>query len=76
LIIFGKNVPEKSIGDQRHFIFLHLVADASALPGEMKKDKNSILSLNAVLLHCQTSTSLWLNLFSLVTCIAHADATI
>jgi len=25
----------------------------------MKKDKNSILSLNAVLLHCQTSASRW-----------------
>jgi len=34
----------------------------------MKKDKNSILSRNAVLLHCQTSTSCWLNLFSLITC--------
>jgi len=34
----------------------------------MKKDKNSILSLSAVLLRCQTSTSLWLNLFSFVAC--------
>jgi len=43
------------------------LASASALPGEMKKDKNSILSLNAVQLHCQTLTSYWLNLFSFIT---------
>jgi len=34
----------------------------------MQKHKNSILSLKSVLLHCHTSTSCWLNLFSLVTC--------
>jgi len=47
LIIFGTNVIEK-VGNQkvqRYFIFpLHLTG-VSALPGEMKKDKNSILSL-------------------------------
>ena len=68
--------PRKYSQSEAVVIFPPHQTSASALPGEMNKDKNSILSLNAVLLHCQTSTSLWLNLFSLVTCIAHADATI
>ena len=67
LIIFGTNVPEK-VGNQRCFIFPPHLTSASVLPDEMKKDKTSSLSLSAVLLHCQTSTSRWLNLFSLVTC--------
>jgi len=66
LIIFGTNVLEK-YAIKRYFIFSPQPTSASALPGEMKKNKNSILSLNAVLLHCHTSTSRWLNLFSLVT---------
>jgi len=40
----------------------HLTS-ASAIPGEMKKHKIASFHSNA-----QTSTSRWLNLFSLVTC--------
>ena len=47
LIIFGKNVPEK-VGNQIMFYFATQLTSASALPGEMKKDKNSILSLNVL----------------------------
>jgi len=61
LIIFGTNVAEK-VGNQKVFYFHTLLTSASALPGEMKKDKNSSHSLSAVRLHCKTSTSCWLNL--------------
>jgi len=75
LIIFGTNVPEK-VGNQRCFIFPPHLTSASVLPGEMKKDKNSSLLLSAVLLHCQTSASSWLNLFSLLLLAAHPHAAI
>jgi len=55
---YTNRVTEK-VGNQKIVYF------SSALPGEMKKDKHSILSLNAVLFHCQTSTSRWLYLVSL-----------
>jgi len=67
LTIFGKMFLRK-YAIKWYFIFPPHLTSASALPGEMNRDKNSILSLNAVLLHCHTSTSRWLNLVSLVTC--------
>jgi len=51
-----------------YFIFPSNLTSASALPGEMQKHKIASDHANAVLLHCQTSTSHWFNLFSLVTC--------
>jgi len=44
LTIFGANVTEK-VGSQRYFIFSPHLTSASALPSEMQKHKNSILSL-------------------------------
>jgi len=55
---------------ERYFIFpphLASACAASALPGEMQKHKIVSFHWNATLLHSQTSTSCWLNLFSLVT---------
>jgi len=40
------------------------LTNASALPGETQKHKVASVYLNTVLLHCQTSTSRWINLFS------------
>jgi len=51
---FWHNIPEK-VGNEKCFSFPPHLTSASALPDEMKKDQNSVLSLNAaVLLHCQT----------------------
>jgi len=50
---------------KRYFVFSPHLNSASALPGKIKTKIVSSHS-NAVLLHCQTSTSRWLNLFSLV----------
>jgi len=44
LIIFGINVNEK-LGSQRYFTFPPHLTSTFALPGEMKREKNSILSL-------------------------------
>jgi len=60
--MFGTYITEK-VGIKRYFIFPPQLTSASALPGEMKKHTNSILSRK-----CQTSASCWLNLVSLVTC--------
>ena len=48
---------------KRCFIFSPHLTSASVLPAKMQKHLHSL----AVLLHCQISTSHWLNLFSLVT---------
>jgi len=44
LTIFGTNVTE-NVGNQKYIIFLPHLTSTSALPGEMKKGKNSISSL-------------------------------
>ena len=53
---------------KRCFIFSPHLTIVSALPGKMKKTKIASFYSNAVLLHCHTSTSRWLNLFNLANC--------
>jgi len=65
-IIFGANVTEKVI--KGYFIFQTQLTSASALPGEMQKHKNSIISLKWCTIALSDFNSSWLNLFSLVTC--------
>jgi len=66
LIIFGTNITEK-VGNEQVLYFLPHITNASALPGQMQNTKIATFHSNAVPLHYQTSTSCWLNLFSLVT---------
>jgi len=51
-----------------YFTFPPHLTRVSALPDEMPKHKNRIFHSNAAILHCQTSSSRRLNLFSLVIC--------
>jgi len=61
----------EKVSNQKMLYFPPHLSSASALPGETQKHNNPI-SLNAVLLHCQTSAIHWFNFFSLL--VTYADA--